>query len=263
MHTDPPSPTALSIATSDSGCGAGIQADLLTFAANKVYGLTALAALTAQNPIAVTGVHPLPAPFLQLQLDTLQNYFNIGAIKTGMLFNRELIEVAARFLRESEAPAVVDPVMVATSGAILLDHSALEVLQRKLLPAATLLTPNLDEVAALLGRAKPGHREEMIEAGQTLSQRYQTSILVKGGHLPGNTLIDILITQDGELFEWSFPRIDHVNTHGSGCTLAAAIAAQLALGQPLPQAVENARSYLLETLAQPVRVGSERFIAHL
>jgi len=254
-------PIALTIATSDSGSGAGIQADLLTFAAHDVYGLTALAALTAQNPEGVSAIEALPPDFLRAQLDQLASYFQIGAVKTGMLFNAGLIEVAAEFLQYRAIPSVVDPVMVASSGAKLLKDDAIAVLKDELLPAATLITPNLDEAAVLLGY-ESSDPFPLREAARELTDRFGAATLLKGGHMEGNKLTDVLYLPDGELVEITSTRIEGVNTHGSGCTLSAAIAAQLAKGEALIDAVHAAHAYLRNAMENPLHIRGNAFIRH-
>lgn len=252
---------ALTIATSDSGSGAGIQADLKTFTACQAYGVTAFAALTAQNPDGVFAIHELPADFLRAQLEQLAGYFNISAAKTGMLFSEPLIEVSAQFIAENKIPTVVDPVMVSTSGARLLKESAIEVLKKDLLPRATLITPNLDEAAVLLGW-RPENPSQMRDAARQLNQQFGAAILLKGGHLEGNQLIDILQLPDGESVEISSNRIPGVDTHGSGCTLSAAIAAYLAQGKTLIEATQQGHAYLQQGMESPLQLDNKRFIRH-
>ncbi|MDP0497263.1 MAG: bifunctional hydroxymethylpyrimidine kinase/phosphomethylpyrimidine kinase [Verrucomicrobiota bacterium JB024] len=254
-------PVALTIATSDSGAGAGVQADLLTFAARGVYGVSAFAALTAQNPAGVSAIHELPADFLQAQLDQLAAYYRIRALKTGMLFSAPLIRATAHFIERENIPAVVDPVMVATSGAVLLRPEAIATLEEELLPRAMLITPNLDEAAVLLGRPV-GKIAELAATAQELSARYGTAVLLKGGHLPGGTLIDTLAVPGQEPVRFTSKRIENVNTHGSGCTLSAAIAAGLAQGLGLADAVAAAHAYLQAAMNAPLRVAGENFISH-
>ncbi|GHB99264.1 bifunctional hydroxymethylpyrimidine kinase/phosphomethylpyrimidine kinase [Cerasicoccus arenae] len=254
-------PVALSIATSDSGCGAGIQADLLTFAACNAYGITALAALTAQNPDGVTEIEAMSPGFLRAQLAQLAAYYPIKAAKTGMLFSSELIETAAAFIAKQQIAVVVDPVMVATSGARLLKEGAIHSLTTKLLPLATLITPNLDEAAVLLGR-RPNSPVEMRASAHELTARFGTATLLKGGHLPGDELLDILALTSGKLIEIASPRIPDVDTHGSGCTLSAAITAELAKGRALTDAVQTAHAYLRRGLERPLHVAGRAFIRH-
>ncbi len=258
----PRPPVALTIAGSDSGGGAGIQADLLTFASHRVFGTTAITCLTAQNPDGVTAIEALPALFVREQILQVDRYFHPRALKTGMLYSAEIIAVVARFLRSRRAiPAVVDPVMVATSGAVLLKPSALAALREQLLPLAAVVTPNLDEVAILAG-SKPATPAAMAEAGRSLVRTFGVPFLIKGGHLPGNALIDVLVTPNGVIKTYSRPRVARVDTHGSGCTLSAAIAANLAKGLDLAAAVAGARSYLQRSLQRSVVLGTRRFINH-
>ncbi len=260
--TPTPYPVALTVAGSDSGGGAGIQADLLTFAAHDVFGTTAITCLTAQNPDGVTAIEVVPAPFVAEQIQQVHRYFPLRALKTGMLYSPEIIGVVANFLAaHRQIPAVIDPVMVATSGAQLLQPEARAALGEKLLPLAALVTPNLDEAGVLLD-ARPTTTAEMTEAGRVLSARYAVPFLVKGGHLPGPELTDILATPDGNVRTYAWRRVEGVDTHGSGCTLSAAIAANLAKGLALRQAVEAARVYLFRALERGLAVGDRRFINH-
>ncbi|WOO40700.1 bifunctional hydroxymethylpyrimidine kinase/phosphomethylpyrimidine kinase [Rubellicoccus peritrichatus] len=262
--TDPTTPVALSIATSDSGAGAGIQADLKTFSARDVYGVTAFAALTAQNPNGVAAIEALSPAFLQSQLNQLQTYYEIGAAKTGMLFSAPLIKQTAKFIHETDIPVVVDPVMVATSGATLLQPDAIEIMKSELLPLATLVTPNLDEAGVLLGQ-RPKTKPDMMAAGRQLIETYGVSFLLKGGHLEGNELVDMLFLKDQKKTEpliFTAQRNPNVNTHGSGCTLSAAIAAELAKGHSLPEAVGEAHAYLKAAIQNPLTIGETNFIRH-
>jgi len=255
-------PIALTIAGSDSGAGAGIQADLLTFAAHEVFGTTAITCLTAQNPDSVTAIEALPAAFVAEQIQQVHRYFKLRALKTGMLFSAEVIGVVADFLRRHrQIPAVVDPVMVATSGAVLLPPEARTALKEQLLPCAALVTPNLDEVGVLLGE-KPATPDAMAAAGRQLAQTYGVPFLIKGGHLTGADLIDLLVKPDGRVSTYATQRVNGVDTHGSGCTLSAAITANLARGLGLDDAVEAARVYLLRGLQRSCVLGDRRFINH-
>jgi hydroxymethylpyrimidine/phosphomethylpyrimidine kinase len=256
-------PVTLTIAGSDSGAGAGIQADLLTFAANGVFGTTAITCLTAQNPDGVSSIAPMDAEFVTAQLLQVSAFFPLAAVKTGMLFNDSIVRAVARFLKRIPAtPAVIDPVMIATSGAILLQEPAVEAIRTELLPLAALVTPNLDEAAFLLG-SKPATRDAMIPAARELASRFGVPFLVKGGHLDSSTVLDALAWPDGRAMEFTGPRIENVDTHGSGCTLAAAIAAQLAKGAPLETAVKLGRDYLRQGLEQAIPVGGRHFIRHI
>lgn len=259
----PELPVALTIAGSDSGAGAGVQADLLTFAANGVFGTTAIACLTAQNPDGVTGVVALEADFVREQVLQVLRFFDVRAIKTGMLFNAPIIKAVAALLGENRRiPAVVDPVMVATSGATLLQPDAVAAVTGQLLPLAALVTPNLDEAAVLLGR-RPANVAEVQDAAVNLATKFGVPFLVKGGHLPGDELVDVLGTPDHRIVRFADRRIRGVDTHGSGCTLASAIAAQLARGVPLEVGIVAARQYLRRGLERSLNLRGRRFISHL
>ncbi len=255
-------PVVLTIAGSDSGAGAGIQADLLTFSAHGVFGTTAITCLTAQNPDGVTAIEALPAAFVLEQILQVHRGFTLRALKTGMLHSAAIVTAVADFLRSApRIPAVIDPVMVATSGAVLLEPPALAAMKENLLSRAMLVTPNLDEVAVLLGE-RPATVAAMIEAGRGLAQIYGTAFLVKGGHLSGDELADVLVTPDGHATTYRSRRVPGVDTHGSGCTLSAAIAANLARGLKLDAAVEAARAYLRRGLERGLWVGQRRLINH-
>ncbi|MDR0440843.1 MAG: bifunctional hydroxymethylpyrimidine kinase/phosphomethylpyrimidine kinase [Candidatus Accumulibacter sp.] len=251
-------PRILSIAGSDSGGGAGIQADLKTFAALGCYGMTAITALTAQNTRGVRSIHGVPPPMLRAQIDAVIEDIGAHAVKIGMLHTSEIVDVVAEAIdRHALRNVVLDPVMAATSGATLIETEAVAALARALFPRADVVTPNLDEAALLAGRplATP---EDMESAAAALLQRGARAVLLKGGHLPGDTIVDLLVTADGGKYRMEAPRIDSPNTHGTGCTLSSAIAAYLALGMPLPQAVQRARDYVWQALraGAPVRTGA-------
>ena len=252
-HARPPS--ALTIAGSDSGGGAGIQADLKAFAAMGVHGLSAITALTAQHTRGVTAVHVPPVAFLRAQLDACFEDFDVRAVKLGMLANAEVIHAVADALEHwRPASVVLDPVMIASSGAVLLEPAALEAMRERLLPLATLLTPNIPEAELLLGRSI-GDGEDAEDALLELMALGPAAVLLKGGHLDGDPVIDRL--QDGGaglLHEFEHPRLA-VEGHGTGCTLAAAIAGRLALGEALPEAVGAAADYLHDALARGYRPG--------
>src|SRR5690606_25856609 len=223
-YTDPRPVSVLTIAGSDSGGGAGIQADLKTFAAHGVHGLSALAALTAQHTRGVTAVHVPPLDFLDAQIDACFEDFRIGAVKLGMLASAEVIEAVARALERHRAPhVVVDPVMVATSGARLLESAALDALRGRLLPLATVLTPSLPEAELLLGRPIPD-LDSMPQAADALRALGSPAVLLKGGHLSGTgEVVDILADAAGQQ-RTAHPRLQG-EAHGTGCTLASAVAA--------------------------------------
>lgn len=255
-------PVALSIAGSDSGGNAGIQADLLTFAALGVFGTTAITCLTAQNPDGVSAIEVMPAAFVRAQLHQVASFHQLHALKSGMLFTAPAVRAVAAFLdSRPRLPAVVDPVMVATSGAVLLQPEAIAAIKIRLLPRATIVTPNLDETGVLLGR-KPENEGEIADAARALAQEYGVAFLVKGGHLDGNNVIDVLARPKGKPIIFRGSRISGVDTHGSGCTLSAAIAAYLAQGESLATAVESARDYLRRGLKKSLEIGRRRFIAH-
>lgn len=243
----------LTIAGSDSGGGAGIQADLKTFAAHGIHGLSAIAALTAQNTRGVTGVHVPPPAFLRAQIDACFADFRIGAVKIGMLANAKVINVVADALeRYRPRHVVLDPVMIASSGAKLLAGSALATLRARLLPLATVVTPNIPEAELLLGHAIADDEAAEAALVELLAMNCR-AVLLKGGHMPGREMIDRL--DDGkQLYEFVHPRL-RVEGHGTGCTLASAIAANLCLGKKLPEACELATDYVHGALAKAYRPG--------
>jgi hydroxymethylpyrimidine/phosphomethylpyrimidine kinase len=247
--------SALTIAGSDSGGGAGIQADLKAFAAHGVHGLSAIAALTAQSTRGVTAVHVPPVSFLRAQLDVLFGDFRIGVVKLGMLANAEVIDTVADVLAAQPAslPVVLDPVMVATSGARLLDPAALEALRTRLLPRATLVTPNIPEAEWLLGRsiASAADADAALLELQALGAR---AVLLKGGHLPGTGPMVDRLAEGSARAHFEHPRLA-LEGHGTGCTLASAIAAHLALGRPLHEACERAAAYVHGALRHAYRPG--------
>ena len=251
-------PIALTIAGSDSGGGAGVQMDLKTFAALGVHGTSALTCLTAQNPDEVSAVHAVPAKFLQAQLKAVFGGLRPAAVKTGMLFSAVLVREAVSFWKKLPAktrPAlVVDPVMVATSGARLLQPAAIKALLSDLLPLATLATPNLDEAEILVGRELKTV-DDLHAAAVQIRLQYGCAVLVKGGHLRGTRqATDVFF--DGESgLTLSVPFVRGVATHGTGCAYSAAITGYLALGLPLPQAVEMAKTHITQAISQSVRVG--------
>lgn len=245
---------ALTIAGSDSGGGAGIQADLKTFHQFGVYGTSAIVALTAQNTLGVHAVHPVPEAMVTAQLEALAGDLPPVAVKTGMLATAGLVRlVAAAIRRHGWREYVLDPVMVATSGDRLLDAAAEAVVRAELLPLAALVTPNLDEAAILTG--EPVQTVADMElAGRRLLALGAASALVKGGHLEGDTMTDVLVTPAG-LRHFTRPRLATSSTHGTGCTLSAAITAGLALGRPLQAAVADALDYLYRALQSAPGLG--------
>lgn len=251
-------PIALTIAGSDSGGGAGIQADLKTFCALGVHPATAITCLTAQNPRRVTAIQPCRPEILRAQLAAVFEELAPDAVKTGMLYSTGLVRVVAGWFREfpgQRPPLVVDPVMIATSGASLVKASVVSVLSRELFPMASLITPNLDEAEALLGGRKVRSVEEMRGAARALHERFGCATLVKGGHLRGcKVAVDIFF--DGkEEYLLEAPFIRGVSTHGTGCTYSAAITAYLARGEDLLRSVQQAKSYITQAVAQSYRAG--------
>lgn len=256
------SPCCLTIAGSDSGGNAGVQADLRAFHAYGLHGCTVLAALTAQNPFGVAAIHAVPPDFVAAQLDAVLGTYDIRALKTGMLSDPAAIEVVAeRLAAHPEIAKVVDPVMVATSGARLVPEETVEAVKARLLPLATLITPNLPEAEALCGHAlEPGRQRagdaaRAAELARELNGRYGCAVLVKGGHGSGASAVDVLF--DGSAMrEFSLPWVaDPVSTHGTGCTLAAALAAELALGRGVSAAVEGAKRHVHRAIEGSYLVG--------
>jgi hydroxymethylpyrimidine/phosphomethylpyrimidine kinase len=253
MHTIP---VVLTIAGSDNSAGAGIQADLKTMGALGVYGVTAITCVVAEVPGKVSAIHPVDPGVVVEQIRLIFEAFPVAAVKTGMLHSLEIINIVADMLERTAGaprpPLVVDPVMVATSGARLLKTDALTGYRTRLFRSAALVTPNLDEVGVLWGR--PVHlREEMVEAGHALVAEYGTAFLVKGGHLKGNVAADVLVSPDGSEEWFEAPFVRGVATHGTGCTYSAAIAAGLGRGLPMSVAVGQAKRYLSRVVAGYLR----------
>jgi len=238
----------LTIAGSDSGGGAGIQADLKTCAALGCYGMSAITAVTAQNTRSVSAVQGVTPAMLQAQIDAVVSDIGVDAVKIGMLYSASLARVVAQAIDvHALKPVILDPVLVSSSGRALLDADAVAVLEQELFPRVTLMTPNLDEAAFLLGRVLP--TPQAVEQGaRELQRRGAPAVLIKGGHMPGAHLQDLLLLPDGELCWLSGSRIATANTHGTGCTLSAAIAAYLALGDTLEQAVRAAHQFVRAAL---------------
>ena len=251
---------ALSIAGSDSGGAAGIQADLLTFAACGVYGTTAITALTAQNHVGITAVQASPAAFVRAQIDQVLAYYPVRAIKIGMLLNAEIIETVAEFASSNNLPLVVDPVMISSSGAMLLEPASLQVFTQKLLPNAALITPNFDEAAVLLGGKPETTPIAMEHAAIALARLFGTAVLLKGGHFPLEPVLDVLAGPEGVRTRLRATRVKGVDTHGGGCRLAAAITAYLAQGLGLVEAVEHGHAYLQGVFTAPPLVWKDRAI---
>lgn len=241
---------ALTIAGSDSSGGAGIQADLKAFSALGVYGASVLTALTAQNTRGVTAVHAPPPEFVTAQIDAVLDDLAVGAVKTGMLANAGIVHAVATALEQRPTlPVVVDPVMVATSGDRLLEADAVEAYKTRLIPRAALITPNLPEAAALLDEPVACDLAAAERQARRLVHLGCGGVLVKGGHGKAEQAIDVLALADGTMHHVSAPWIDTRNTHGTGCTLSAAIAALLATGMPMLEAVRGGKAYLSRAIA--------------
>lgn len=242
-------PIALTIAGSDSGGGAGIQADLKAFSALGAYGCSVITALTAQNTQGVQGIFDVEPSFIEQQLESVFSDLSIKSVKVGMLSQPEVISTVAQAMKRfNPAWLVVDPVMVATSGDVLLQQNAIETLKQELLPIASLITPNLHEAAVLLNQDVPENLDEMIDMIEPLRQLGSRAVLLKGGHLSGEKAIDLY--HDGNVLhrlesEW----VQTSNTHGTGCTLSSAITALLARGIPMDEAVTEAKKYIAGAIA--------------
>jgi hydroxymethylpyrimidine/phosphomethylpyrimidine kinase len=247
-------PIALTIAGSDSSAGAGIQADLKTFSALGVYGLTAVTCVVAEIPGKVSRVEPVNATIVREQIEVLVRNFPIAAMKTGLLCSRAIISAVAEALEKTyrargrRIPLVIDPVMIATSGDRLLEPPAIDAYKDELFPLATLITPNLDE-AGLLLETKIKTRKAMEEAAKALANQYCASILLKGGHLQGDEAIDLLF-HEGKLRPFSAPFVRGVATHGTGCTFSAAITAGVASGLSLEHAIQRSKKFVTQSIAQ-------------
>ncbi len=246
---------ALTIAGSDSGAGAGIQADLKTFAALGVYGTSAITAVTAQNTLGVAGVHVLPAEFVTLQIETVVSDIGCDAVKTGMLANAAIVEAVVAAVESLELPnLVVDPVMVAKGGDRLLDPDAVHAIRVSLLRLARVVTPNIPEAEVLTGMTIRSI-DDMRAAGRKLLRLGCRAVVVKGGHLEGDESTDVLVENTGDT-TLSAQRVKGSNTHGTGCTFAAAMAARLALGDTLQSAVQAAKDYVTGSMRHGIDVGS-------
>ena len=259
-------PVALTIAGSDSGGGAGIQADLKTFAAFGVHGTSTIACLTAQNPRRVLAVEPCSPKMLRKQIEAVFEELKPAAVKTGMLFSAANIEMVAKFFRNPKSEIrnpklVVDPVMVSTSGARLLQPAAEKILRDKLLPLAALVTPNLDE-AEILAEQKFSAPEDLRSGAREIHSRFGCAVLVKGGHLKNSrAAIDVFFDGETELL-LSAPFIKGVSTHGTGCTYSAAICAALALGHDLPHSVEIGKRFVTAAISRSYKIGTHFALGH-
>ncbi|HKX61562.1 MAG TPA: bifunctional hydroxymethylpyrimidine kinase/phosphomethylpyrimidine kinase [Verrucomicrobiae bacterium] len=252
-------PVALSIAGSDSGGGAGIQADLQTFASLGVHGATAITCLTAQNPKRLTGIHPATPQFVRQQIEAVFAELPPAATKTGMLFSAPIIDAVADFFRGKRHYLIVDPVMVSTSGAALLKPDAVQTLKKRLLPLATLVTPNVDE-AEMLTKQRIKDPEDLRTAARRIHADHGCAVLAKGGHLRGlNEAVDIFFDGRVELVLVT-PFVRGVATHGTGCTYSAAVAAHCARGLSLAPAVQRAKEFIASAIRGSVRVGRHQVL---
>jgi hydroxymethylpyrimidine/phosphomethylpyrimidine kinase len=248
----------LTIAGSDSGGGAGIQADLKTFAAHGTYGMSAITAITAQNTRGVRAVHEVPPDVVAGQIDAVFEDIGVDAVKIGMLASAPIVRAVADRLRvwlaRAPAPVVLDPVMVAKSGAPLLQDDAVEAVLGELVPLCTLVTPNLPELERMTG-STAGTEEERRKAALELAQR-GPAVLAKGGHAPGEEVVDLLVQSNGDVYRFYHPRVRTSSTHGTGCTLSSAVAARLGRGEGLEEAVGGAILYLHRALEVAYPLGS-------
>jgi hydroxymethylpyrimidine/phosphomethylpyrimidine kinase len=250
-------PVALSIAGSDSSAGAGIQADLKTFSALGVYGLTAVSCVVAEIPGKVSRIEPVSAKMVREQIEVLAKGFQIAAIKTGLLCSGEIISAVAKTIQDlgktfaQRIPLVIDPVFVATSGDPLLEPAVIETYEKELFPLASLITPNLDEAEQLTG-TRINDRQLMHRAGKELEEKFGTGILLKGGHLAEDRAIDLLFT-NGKVVEFSALFVRGVATHGTGCTYSAAITAGLAKGLPIEEAITHAKKFVTDSIERHFR----------
>lgn len=248
-------PQVVTIAGSDSGGEAGLQADLKTFQARHVFGMSIVVALTAQNTYGVQASLPIPGGFIDAQFQSLATDFNIRAAKTGMLADREHVEAVVRNLQQVDfGPLIVDPVMVAKGGATLLASEAVVTIKEQLLPLADVVTPNLPEAEILVGK-KIVTNADMVQAARTIQTLGVKHVIIKGGHRQNHKAEDLILLADGTCYWLSAPRIATANTHGTGDTFSACIAAELAKGQPLKAAIMTAKAFLQGAISQGISVG--------
>lgn len=245
---------ACTIAGSDSGGGAGIQADLKTFQELEVFGTSVITALTAQNTLGVHGIFPTPASFVQAQLKAVLDDFDVKAMKTGMLFDAAIIEGVVDVVKEQNIPLIVDPVMIAKGGASLLQQQAVEAMRKHLLPIATICTPNIPEAEVLTGRTiqSQQHIEQAANELLALGVKY---VVIKGGHLQGAFAADAVYWKDG-YFSVTTPRVETKDTHGTGCTFSAAITALIAKGYSVKEAIIEAKKFIHLAISNPLHIGN-------
>ena len=256
-------PVLLSIAGSDCSAGAGLQADLKTGFALGCYPLTVVTCVVSETPGHVSGIAPMEPAFVADQVRECVTRFPVAAVKTGMLYSPDIVRAVAEQL-PSGVPLVIDPVMIATAGEPLMLRQALEAYEECLFPRATLLTPNVDELLCLSGLSAIRSVEELLEAAQSLSVRRGCAVLAKGGHLQGDACTDALVRPDGSAPRtWTHPRTEGISTHGTGCTLSAAVAAGLAQGLSLEQAVEQGLQYTAQAIAASHSWGGVYALNHM
>ena len=251
-------PQTLTIAGSDSGGGAGIQADLKTFQMQGVFGTSVITAVTAQNTLGVFDIHPIPLNTIQAQLEAVKNDFQIASAKIGMLGTADIIECVADFLKNRPfGTLVIDPVMIAKGGAPLLQQQAVSALSKYLLPLADVITPNIPEAEALTG-FKISDTASIQQAALDLQKQGAKNVIIKGGHSlnsQSQQCQDWILLQDGELFFFFFPRFNTPHTHGTGCTFSACLTAELAKGAPLKSAVKTAKDFITAAISHPLNIG--------
>lgn len=245
----------LIVAGSDSGGGAGIQADIKSASAMGVYAATAITSITAQNTMGVQAISDVPLDIVRTQIESVMEDIGAHVVKTGMLSSREIIELVAAAVNKYPADLVVDPVMVSKSGAKLLQDDAIDALKKKLLPKAVLVTPNIPEAEVLTGMKINSEADMEAAARKIIADTGCNAVLLKGGHMHSDTLIDILVTSSGAVHKFHSKRIKTNNTHGTGCTYASAIAALVAKGMPLPKAVGKAHKYLHKAIINAREIG--------
>lgn len=255
-------PVILSVAGSDCSAGAGLQADLKTGFALGCYPLTAVTCVVNEVPGCVQGLVPMAADFVAAQVRLCLDSFPVAAVKLGMLYSPEIVEAVAAELRGRNLPVVTDPVMIATAGEPLMQQTAVRAYEECLFPLTTLLTPNRDELETLLGCPPAADIAALRAAAERLCARYGCAVLAKGGHVEGRECTDVLARPHAPTLQWSHPRTAGVSTHGTGCTLSSAVAAQLAHGLPLEQAVPAALDYVAAAIARSHRLGSQWALNH-
>lgn len=255
-------PVALTIAGSDSGGGAGIQADLKTFSAFGVFGASAITCITAQNPGAVTGIVEVPTELVRKQIRAVIDFFPVMALKTGMLYSADIINAVADELITFHGKIILDPVMVSTSGTKLLKDDAVEVLQKRLFPKASLITPNLDEMELLLEGIKIQSVAEMEKACKVFYNKYRVAVLLKGGHLQQTGQATDMFFDGSNFYQFQSEFVKGVNTHGTGCTLSAAIAANLVKGKALRDSIKNGKGFIDSAIRHAVHINEMKYLSH-